>query len=96
MKILWQLNAKGHDRNYLDSTVLHSTKDSRIGATSSLICCLCFSKAGRAKLLVKASKNILSTCTFDKIDMAIANLVTEIVSLDIDMSRSITISRIGS
>jgi hypothetical protein len=72
---------------------LHSTKDSRIGATSSVICCLCFSKAGRAKLLLKASKKILSTCTFDK---TIANLVTEIVYLDIDMSRSITISRIGS
>ncbi len=38
--------------------------------------------------------NILSTCTFDKIYMTIANQVTEIVYLDIDMSRSITIGRI--
>ena len=53
-----------------------------------------FLKSRSCQALSQSIRNILSTCAFDKFDMAIANQVTEIVYLYIHMPRSITISRV--
>jgi hypothetical protein len=70
--------------------VLIVLKKAEMGTRVPHICSLCFSKTGR-QAFSQSVRNILSTCTFDKFCMNITNQVTEMVYLDIDMSRSITI-----